>query len=124
MRPQAFGGQVFRVVEDNDMHPEGMCIPQENLIKLRTIASDGDPIAYWRLVDSWLHETLHGLIETSGMGWAIRRHLKMTKKVYEAFEEDFLVRLLTPALLSWLVTGGWLVLPPLPGKPRHRKAKA
>ena len=97
-------GQEFDVVIDPDLEIDGLCEHSECRIKL-------SPRAFWRMVDTYLHELLHGLIDTSGLGWAMRRRLKMSKAEWHAFEEDFIVRPMTPALLATLKNAGMLRVP-------------
>ena len=97
-------GQRFRIVLDPKLKIDGEIVFEDAIIRLR-------PMAHGRMKDTFLHELVHGMIENSGMGWAIRRHLRMTKAKWHEFEETFIVRLLTPVLLSTLERAGWLRLP-------------
>lgn len=86
------------------MKIDGLCDFDSNTITL-------SPRGYWRMVDTYLHELLHGLIDGSGLGWQMRKRLKMSKAEWHAFEEDFIVRPMTPALLATLKNAGMLRLP-------------
>lgn len=97
-------GQLYDVVIDPDLKTEGLCDFDATTISL-------SPKAFWRMVDTYLHELLHGLIDGSGMGWQMRRRLKMTKAQWHEFEETFIVRPMTPALLATLKNAGMLRLP-------------
>lgn len=97
-------GQLYDVVIDPDLKIDGECSFSENVIRL-------SPQAFWRMVDTYLHELLHGLIDGSGLGWQMRKRLKMSKAQWHAFEEDFIVRPMTPALLATLKNAGMLQIP-------------
>jgi hypothetical protein len=110
-------GQVYRVVVDPDLELEGSCEYITGEIRLREMP------ATRRMLDTLVHEIIHAILDACGMGWQIRQRLKMTQAQWRAFEEDFIVRPMTPALLVTLEEAGWLALPKLPtrraGK-RHR----
>lgn len=97
-------GQDYDIIVDPDLKIDGECSYSENVIRV-------SPQAYWRMVDTYLHELLHALIDASGLGWQMRQRLKMTKAQWRAFEEDFIVRPMTPALLATLKNGGMLRAP-------------
>lgn len=97
-------GQVYDVVIDPEMKGHGECDFDRNLISL-------SPKAFWVMVDTYLHELLHGLIDASGLGWQMRKRLKMSKAQWHVFEEDFIVRPMTPALLATLKNAGMLRAP-------------
>lgn len=97
-------GQTYDFVIDPKLTLEGECDFDTNTIRL-------SPKAFWRMVDTFLHEALHAMIDGSGMGWAMRRRLKMSKAQWHNFEEDFIVRPMTPALLSFLKNARMLRVP-------------
>lgn len=97
-------GQDYDIIVDPDLKIDGECSYSENVIRV-------SPQAYWRMIDTYLHELLHALIDASGLGWQMRQRLKMTKAQWRAFEEDFIVRPMTPALLATLKNGGLLRAP-------------
>lgn len=97
-------GQEYDVIVDPDLKIDGECSYYENVLRL-------SPMAFWRMMDTLLHEALHALIDASGMGWAMRQRLKMSKAQWRAFEEDFIVRPMTPALLATLKNAGMLRVP-------------
>ena len=97
-------GQDYDVLIDPELKIDGECSYSENVIRV-------SPQAYWRMVDTYLHELLHALIDASGLGWQMRQRLKMTKAQWRAFEEDFIVRPMTPSLLATLKNGGLLRAP-------------
>ncbi len=113
-------GQVIRIVEDNDLRGQGESHFDDGMIKLRT-KIDGAPVFFWRLLDTFIHEVLHWVFENPGTAWQIRQRLKMSVREYQKFEEDFLIRPLTPALVSTLLRAGLLKLPALPGRPARRR---
>lgn len=97
-------GQVYDVIVDPDLKIDGECDYAQNVIRV-------SPQAFWRMVDTLLHEALHALIDASGLGWQMRQRLKMSKAQWRAFEEDFIVRPMTPALLATLKNAGMLRAP-------------
>lgn len=110
-------GQKYVVLIDPDLELEGSCEYCTAEIRIKLLPS------YRRMCDTLLHEIIHAFLDACGMGWQIRQRLKMTKAQWQAFEEDFIVRPMTPALLTTLEGVGWLTLPKLPTRPgrkRHR----
>lgn len=115
-------GHLVRVVEDNAMSEYALAMIEDSMIKLKTVM-DGERVSYWWLLDAFLHELLHFWIELSGLGYQARRRIKMRKTIWREFEEEFLVRPLTPTIMATLLRADLLKLPALPGKPRHRKSR-
>lgn len=97
-------GQVYAVYIDPNLKIDGECNYTDNEIRIK-------PQAFWRMVDTYLHEMIHGLLDASGAGWQIRSRLKMSLKEWREFEEDFIVRPMTPALLATLKNAGMLRAP-------------
>lgn len=113
-KPIDICGQRYRIVIYSVLECQGFCDYDEGVIRLRRSAPD-------RMMDTLLHEVLHGIFEASGLGWLIRSAFKLTKARFDSFEED-MIRLLAPSLLSTLRNAGWLHLPRLPASKRHRRA--
>ncbi len=110
----AFCGHRFVVWVDPSLKIEGHCDPETGEIVLRPQAAD-------RMAETLVHEVLHGVIDASGLGWLLRRRFKMTAAQLEEFEED-VIRVLSPALFSALRGAGWLRLPTLLRRARHRNS--
>ena len=106
-------GQVYDIIVDPKLKLDGEASFEDGQIVLK-------PSAYWRMVDTLLHELLHGLIDASGLGWQMRRRLKMSLAQWREFEETFIVRPMTPALLATLKSAGMLRVPTF----LRRRAKA
>lgn len=109
-------GLHYTVIVDPDLELEGSCETSTLEIRIKEYA-------YRRMLDTLVHEIVHAMLDASGMGWAMRQRLRMSLKQWQAFEEDFIVRPLTPVLLTTLENAEWLRLPRLPtrrGRKRHR----
>lgn len=89
-------GQEYEIVVDPNLKIDGECSFSENIIRIKP------GMAFWRSMDTILHELLHAIFDASGLGWTMRQRLKMSKAEWHKFEEDFIIRPMTPALLSTL----------------------
>jgi hypothetical protein len=107
-------GQLWTIIVDPDLELEGACEYSTNTIRLFEQAPE-------RMLDALVHECLHAIFDNYGIGWQIRQRLKMTKGQWRAFEEDFVVRPLAPALLATFRRAGWLKLPRLIKRRRTRR---
>lgn len=108
-------GQTYVAKVFEELILEGGCVLDDNEISVRRAALD-------RMEVTLVHELLHAILDASEMGWQIRSELGLTRKQWEKFEEDFIVRPLAPALYATLKRAGMLVIPKLPSPTRHRRA--
>lgn len=115
-------GHEVRVVVDDEMAEHGLAMAEDGLLKVKA-KIDGEDVSFWWLFDSVFHELFHLAFKLSGAAYTMRRRLKMTPKEFHEFEEDFLVRPMTPALMSALKNAGFLNTATLLRALRHRRPR-
>jgi hypothetical protein len=111
-------GHRFEAFEDPELKIQGECDYEAGTIRVAPKENTD------RVLDSVVHEALHALIDSSGLGWSMRRRLGMSEREWRHFEEDFIVRPMAPALLSTLRSAPWLLRwMLLPRKPTRKARK-
>lgn len=87
---------------------EGVCLHEEGMIYIREMPSKP------RMYDALIHELLHAVIDTSGIGTLLSNNMKRGSK-WDELEEQ-LVRILTPHIITTLRNARLLKgrLPPIP----------
>jgi hypothetical protein len=113
-KPIDICGQDFQVWVDPKFPIEGECDHSTGTITLQ-------PQAPARMAETLIHEALHAMIEACGLKWLLRERFKLSASAMAKLDED-MIRVLAPALHSTLRRAGWLRLPTLLQKSRHRRA--